>query len=252
MGGPPGNLYVVLHVKPHPYFRRRDYDILLNLNINIAQAALGDTIKVPTLEGEEELEIPAGTQTGSVFRLKGKGVPRLQRSGRGDQIIIANVVVPTHLDANQRRLLTELGKTLGSDVTPQADKGFFDRLKEVRVLMDEQHTARYRAWRATVGRISVQVERDAVDDVVGSGPPLHRWRRGGRPRGRHAAHGTRVPAVWDEETRKSSRSSCCSAARRPSQATHPSSSRRTGPNPGRRSFPRSTSGRAPSSCPQPV
>lgn len=130
MGGPSGNLYVVLHVTPHPFFRRRDYDILLNLNINIVQAALGDEIMVPTLEGEEPLEVPAGTQTGSVFRLKGKGVPRLQRSGRGDQIVIINVVVPTHLDANQRRLLTELGKTLGSEVTPQADKRFFDRLKE--------------------------------------------------------------------------------------------------------------------------
>ncbi len=130
LGGPPGNLYVVVHVKPHPFFRRRDDDILLNLNINIVQAALGDEIMVPTLEGEESLEIPAGTQTGSVFRLKGKGVPRLQRSGRGDEVVIINVVVPSHLDANQRRLLAELGKTLGSEVTPQADKGFFDRLKE--------------------------------------------------------------------------------------------------------------------------
>lgn len=130
MGGPPGNLYVVLHVKPHPHFRRRDHDILLNLNINMVQAALGDEIRVPTIEGEETLEISAGTQTGSVFRLKGKGVPKLQRSGRGDQIVVINVVVPTRLDANQRRLLAELGKTLGSEVTPHPDKGFFDRLKE--------------------------------------------------------------------------------------------------------------------------
>jgi molecular chaperone DnaJ len=130
-GGPAGNLYVVLHVKPHPFFRRRENDILLNLNINVAQAALGDEIRVPTLEGEEKLVIPPGTQTGAVFYLKGRGVPKLRRSGRGDQIVIVNVVVPTNLDANQKRLFQELAKTLGSEVTPQADKGFFERLKEV-------------------------------------------------------------------------------------------------------------------------
>ncbi|MHB0858547.1 MAG: molecular chaperone DnaJ [Anaerolineae bacterium] len=129
-GGPAGSLYVVLHVKPHPFFRRRDNDLLLNINVNIAQAALGGEINVPTLEGEEKLSIPEGTQTGTVFRLKGKGIPRLQRSGRGDEVIVVNVVVPTSLDAQQKKLLVELGKTLGSDVTPHEDRGFLDRIKE--------------------------------------------------------------------------------------------------------------------------
>jgi molecular chaperone DnaJ len=129
-GGPAGNLYVVLHVKPHRYFRRREDDILLNININIVQAALGTDIRVPTLEKEEKLTIPAGTQTGAIFRLRGKGVPRLQRSGRGDQIIIVNVAVPTNLDANQKRLLGELGKSLGNEVSAQEEKSFFERLKD--------------------------------------------------------------------------------------------------------------------------
>ncbi|MHB1294908.1 MAG: molecular chaperone DnaJ [Anaerolineae bacterium] len=129
-GGPAGSLYVVLHVKPHAYFRRRDTDILLNINLNIAQAALGGEITIPTLEGEEKLTIPEGTQTGALFRLKGKGVPRLQRSGRGDQVIVVNVVIPTDLDAQQKKLLADLGKTLGTDVTPHEDKGFLERIKE--------------------------------------------------------------------------------------------------------------------------
>ncbi len=129
-GGPAGNLYVVLHVKPHPFFRRREYDILLNMNINIAQAALGGDILVDTLEGKEKLTVPPGTQPGTIFRLKGKGVPRLQASGRGDEIIVLSVAVPTNLDANQKQLLAELGKTLGSEVNEPDEKGFLDRIKE--------------------------------------------------------------------------------------------------------------------------
>ncbi len=129
-GGPAGNLYVMLHVRPHKYFRRRELDILLNIDINIAQAALGDEIRVPTLDGEEKLTIPAGTQPGTVFRLRGKGVPRLRGTGRGDQVIIVNISVPTKLSERQRQLLMELGQTLGSEVTPQSGRGFMDRLKE--------------------------------------------------------------------------------------------------------------------------
>jgi len=129
-GGPPGHLYVVLHVKPHRFFRRRENDILLNLNINIVQAALGDQIAVPVLDGEEKLAIPPGTQTGATFRLKGKGVPRLRRSGRGDQIVIINVAVPTSLNAEQKELLMALGSTLGSEVTPQEEKTLLDRLRD--------------------------------------------------------------------------------------------------------------------------
>lgn len=130
-GGPAGSLYVSIQVKPHRFFRRRDSDILLNININIAQAALGDEILVPSLEGDEGLTVPAGTQTGAVFRLRGRGVPRLRGSGRGDQIVIVNVAIPTGLDEHQEQLLTELGKTLGHEITPQAERGFLERLKEV-------------------------------------------------------------------------------------------------------------------------
>lgn len=129
-GGPAGNLYVMLHVKPHAFLQRRDQDIVLNLNINIAQAALGDEIRVPTVDGEEKLAIPAGTQPGSSVRLKGRGVPRLRGTGRGDQIVIFNVVVPTQLDAHQKDLLAQLGKTLGREVTPQAGRGLLERLRE--------------------------------------------------------------------------------------------------------------------------
>ncbi len=129
-GGPPGNLYVMVHVQPHKFFTRREQDILLNVNINIVQASLGDEIQVPTLEGEETLVVPAGTQAGTVLRLRGRGVPRLNGHGRGDLLVILSVVVPSDLDAEQKELLRQLGKTLGSDVTPQTGRGLLDRVKE--------------------------------------------------------------------------------------------------------------------------
>ncbi|MCL7452306.1 MAG: molecular chaperone DnaJ [Anaerolineae bacterium] len=129
-GGPAGNLYVVLHVKPHPFFRRENNDIMMELGINVAQAALGDKITVPTLDGEEELTIPSGTQTGEVFRLRGAGVPYLRRNGRGDQLVMVQVMTPTKLSTEQKHLLAELGKTLGKEVIQQQDKGFFDKLKD--------------------------------------------------------------------------------------------------------------------------
>ena len=116
-------------MNPHKYFRRHDFDIQLDLNINIAQASLGDDITVPTIDGTEKLKIPAGTQPGKVFTLRGKGVPYLRGNGRGDQKIILNVVVPTSLTAEQRDLLEQLSTTLGTEVTPQ-DKSFWDRIKE--------------------------------------------------------------------------------------------------------------------------
>ncbi len=129
-GGPAGNLYVNLRVQPHRYFRRKDNDILLDLNISFVQAALGDKIKVPTLEGEEELVIPAGTQTGTAFRLRGKGVPFLRHSGRGDQVVTVHIQTPTRLSAKQKELLRQLGETLGQEVTPQEAKSFFGRVKD--------------------------------------------------------------------------------------------------------------------------
>jgi molecular chaperone DnaJ len=129
-GGPPGNLYVVIAVTPHPYFRRKDQDIVIELGINVAQAALGDEVEVPTVDGPEKLAIPAGTQSGGVFRIKGKGVPHLRRSARGDQVVVVTVSVPQSLTAEQRRLFSELSKTLGKEVTPQQEKGFFEKLKD--------------------------------------------------------------------------------------------------------------------------
>ena len=96
----------------------------------MAQAALGDKVMVPTLEGEEELAIPAGTQTGRAFRLRGKGVPHLRRSGRGDLFVVVQVVTPTELTAEQRQLFAQLGRTLGREVVPQNDKSFLERVIE--------------------------------------------------------------------------------------------------------------------------
>jgi molecular chaperone DnaJ len=130
-GGPVGNLYVVLDVKPHQYFRRREDDIVLEVQVNVAQAALGDEIVVPTLDGDEKISIPAGTQTGRVVPIKGKGIPHLRRPGRGDQLVVVQVSVPTQLTAEQRDLFAKLAKTLGKEVIPQSEKGFIDKLKDL-------------------------------------------------------------------------------------------------------------------------
>jgi molecular chaperone DnaJ len=132
-GGPPGNLYVVVNVKAHKYFKRRNDDILLEITINLAQAALGDRIKVPTVEeGETELVIPPGTQTGESFRLRNKGFPRLRRdgtsAGRGDEWVIVQVLVPKNLTDRQRQLFEELAETLDTNIIPPHNKSFFDRV----------------------------------------------------------------------------------------------------------------------------
>lgn len=130
LGGPTGNLYVILSVEPHPFFVRQENDIILELAINVAQAVLGDKVKVPTLEGEEELSIPSGTPSGSLFRLKGRGVPFIRRAGRGDQIIVVTVDIPKKLTEKQRQLFHELGKTLGKEAINPQEKGFLQRVKE--------------------------------------------------------------------------------------------------------------------------
>jgi molecular chaperone DnaJ len=129
-GGPSGNLYVVLHVKPHEFFRREETNILLELDINVAQAALGSKVTVPTLEGREELQIPAGTQTAEVFRLRGQGVPYLRRNGRGDQIVMVHVITPIRLTKRQRELFKELSETLDREMIHQPEKGLFAKVKE--------------------------------------------------------------------------------------------------------------------------
>jgi molecular chaperone DnaJ len=127
-GGPIGNLYVVINVEAHPYLVRDGFDLHYELPINFAQAALGATVKIPTLDNKEEmLEIPAGTQTGRTFTKRGLGIPRLQRSGRGDMLITVRVVTPTNLSPEQKELLRALGKTFGDSAGDQ-QKGFFDRI----------------------------------------------------------------------------------------------------------------------------
>ena len=128
-GGPNGSLYLMLDVKQHKFFKRRDNDILLNLDINVAQAVLGAEIEVPTIDGDEKLKIPAGTQPGKVFHLKHKGVPHVRRSGRGDQLVLVNVAIPTKLTKEQRELFEQLAESLGTTVKPQ-EKGFLDWLNE--------------------------------------------------------------------------------------------------------------------------
>jgi molecular chaperone DnaJ len=128
-GGPNGNLYLVIRVLSHKYFRRRENDILLDLNINIAQATLGADVEVPTVDGLTKLKIPAGIQPGKVLRMRGKGVPHLRGNGRGDQMVVVNVEVPKNLTVEQRKLMEQLAESLGSEVRP-AERGFLDWLKE--------------------------------------------------------------------------------------------------------------------------
>ncbi|HMK07406.1 MAG TPA: molecular chaperone DnaJ [Anaerolineales bacterium] len=129
-GGPHGNLYIVVHVRAHAYFRRRGDDVLLDVGVNVAQATLGGRITVPTVDGEETLTVPAGTQPGKVMRLKAKGIPHLQRGGRGDQLVVISVEIPRSLSPEQRELFEKLGASLGNGVVPQ-ERGFLDRLKDL-------------------------------------------------------------------------------------------------------------------------
>jgi len=128
-GGPSGNLFIAINVKKHKFFRRRDFDILLDLNINIAQATLGADVEVPTVDGPTILGIPPGTQPGKVLRMRNKGVPHLRSNGRGDQLVVVNVEVPKRLTVEQRELFEALAKNLGSEVRPQ-ERGILDWLKD--------------------------------------------------------------------------------------------------------------------------
>ena len=128
-GGPHGNLYLLINVKPHKFFKRRNTDILLDLDINVAQATLGADVPIPTVDGEDILRIPNGTQPGKVLRVRGKGVPHLRGSGRGDQLVVINIAIPKHLSNEQRELFEQLANSLGSEVRPQ-ERSFFDWLKD--------------------------------------------------------------------------------------------------------------------------
>ncbi len=128
-GGPPGDLYVVIQVQPHPLFTRQGQDILCEVPVTFPQAALGAEIEVPTLEGKVKMKVPPGTQSGTVFRLKGKGVPGIQ-GGKGDELVRVIVEVPRKLSAKQRELLEAFARASGEEVNPMS-KSFFDKVKEM-------------------------------------------------------------------------------------------------------------------------
>ena len=129
-GGPHGNFYLEIIVQKHDFFRRKDDDVLLDLDINIAQAVLGDEIKVPTLEGEVDLRIPPGTQPGKVFRMREQGIAHLRGSGKGDQLVTVSVQIPTRLSNDQRELFEKLAETMDPDIKIQ-EHSFLDKLREV-------------------------------------------------------------------------------------------------------------------------
>ncbi len=130
-GGPPGDLFIEFSIKPHSVFRRMGQDLHLEMPVNIAQAALGATIEVPTIDGITELRLEPGTQSGDTLRLRGKGVPNLRGGPRGDQIISWSVLVPRNLTDKQKQLLRELGDTLDvPNPDDHEERGFLDKLRD--------------------------------------------------------------------------------------------------------------------------
>jgi molecular chaperone DnaJ len=135
-GGPPGDLYVVVHVQDHHFFHREGDDLYCELPIGFATLSLGGSVKVPTLNGRDELHIPAGTQSGTRFRLRGKGMPNVSGRGHGDLYVVAGVVIPKKLTKEQKHLLEELSKTLpqqetDADRQEAGEKPFFERVKDI-------------------------------------------------------------------------------------------------------------------------
>jgi molecular chaperone DnaJ len=127
-GGPPGDLYIGFRIAAHPQLVRRGQDLLYELPVSVAQAALGDRITVPTVDGETVVEVPPGTQHGRVIKLAGHGVPHVRTGRRGDQICVVRVVVPTHLTGEERALYEKLGGRTGRPV--EVKRGFFDHLRD--------------------------------------------------------------------------------------------------------------------------
>lgn len=134
-GGPAGDLRVAVNVRPHPIFERDGYNVWVEMHISFAAAALGCELQVPTLDGKVKYNIPAGTQSGDVFKLKGRGIQSLNNRGRGDQLVRVIVDVPRTLNAEQKRLLLELDKALGNETAhlgrgEEEKKGFFGKKKK--------------------------------------------------------------------------------------------------------------------------
>ncbi len=129
-GGPPGDLYIILDVKPHSIFKRRDTDIICEVPISFAQAALGSSVEVPSLGGPVKVKIPAGTQTGKVFRLRHKGIASLSTGRRGDELVVVKIETPRKLTRAQKELLEEFSKISSDDAMPEK-KNFVDKVKEL-------------------------------------------------------------------------------------------------------------------------
>jgi len=127
-GGPNGDLYIVIHVKPHEIFKREGYDVYVKIPISFADAALGGEIKIPTLDGMVSFTIPEGTQTGTKFKLRGKGIPHIGGRGRGDQIVEVYVEVPKRLSEKQKELLREFKRLEGENTAEH--KSFFQRMRD--------------------------------------------------------------------------------------------------------------------------
>ena len=129
-GGPYGDLFVIINVNPSDKFTRDGSTIYYTLNISFVQAALGDTVEVPTVHGNVEMTIPAGTQTGKTFRLKGKGAPRLRGGSQGDQHVTVRIVTPTKLNDAQKAALLAFAKASGDEKIAPQKKGFFNKVKD--------------------------------------------------------------------------------------------------------------------------
>lgn len=128
--GSAGDLYVVIYVEEHPFFQRQGNNIYCQVPIGITQAVLGAEIGVPTLEGEEKLKIPEGTQTGSVFRLRNKGIVSLGERGRGDQFVTVNVAIPTQLTKEQRKIFEDLAQ-VSREAELSHERNLFDKVKDI-------------------------------------------------------------------------------------------------------------------------
>ena len=128
-GGAPGDLYITLTVRKHPFFERKGYDIWCEIPLTIAQATLGADMEIPTLEGRSRIKVPPGTQPGSVFRLKGKGVPTPHQE-RGDLHVKVKLVVPTHLSRRQRELMEEFARA-GNEITGLPKKGWLRKVRDL-------------------------------------------------------------------------------------------------------------------------
>lgn len=129
-GGSSGDLYVTIHIKPHPIFKREGYDVVCDVPISFTQAALGAEVEIPTLEGRLKYNVPEGTQPGTIFKLKGKGIKHLRSNAHGDQYIRVNVEVPNRLSHKQKELLRQFAEISGDEGLEQK-KGFFNKMKDL-------------------------------------------------------------------------------------------------------------------------